>query len=84
MPFDYMNSNLNPRQQKELASRFNDSFVAEITQRAKLLRNLKYSQKMAIERISADTKWECDRTRRNEDQAGPKQTTKMSKKVYCA
>jgi len=62
MGFDYMQSNLSKRFNAGLAGRFDEAFVAEVKERARLLFNLRVPLDEAVERISKNIEWEFDDT----------------------
>ncbi len=62
MPFDYMQSNISEPFNEGIKGRFDESFVADVKERATLLFNLKLPLDEAVERISKDVEWEFDGT----------------------
>jgi len=58
--FDYLNSNLSKRFGKEIEKRSEETFEVEVRERARLLFNLGYGIKDAVERIKKNIEWECD------------------------
>lgn len=62
MPFDYMQSNVSESFNEGIDGRFDESFVADVKERARLLFNLQLSLEDAIERINKDVEWEFDET----------------------
>ncbi len=60
--FDYLNSNLSAPFNAQMKVRSDESFVREVTERARMLFNLKYSPSDAIARIQKNLEWEFDDT----------------------
>jgi len=62
MTFDYMQSNVSKRFNEDLGGRFDESFRADVQERARLLFNLRLSLDEAVERINKNVEWEFDGT----------------------
>ena len=62
MPFDYMQSNVSERFNEGIDQRFDESFVADVKERARLLFNLQLTLDEAVERITKNVEWEFDET----------------------
>mgnify|MGYP006971723941 CR=1 FL=1 len=62
MTFDYLQSNLSKSFGEDIKGRFNDAFMAEIQERARLLCHLGVSLDEAVERINKNVEWEFDET----------------------
>ncbi|MBM4352307.1 MAG: hypothetical protein FJ109_00705 [Deltaproteobacteria bacterium] len=60
--FDYLNSNLSAPFNEQLKVRSDESFVKEVSERARMLYNLRYSPKDAVARIQKNLEWEFDDT----------------------
>jgi hypothetical protein len=83
MPFDYVVSNLSARYGTELKARFNDTFVREVKERARLLFNLRVPLEDAIRRISENIEWEFDDAWTGGLPAIHKKTRDVIKSVYA-
>lgn len=67
--FDYLNSDLSESFNKSVSARSDEMFEKEVTERAHLLYNLKYSAKEAVARIRSNIEWEFDHTWNKDDPA---------------
>ncbi|MBM4370679.1 MAG: hypothetical protein FJ098_03450 [Deltaproteobacteria bacterium] len=62
MTFDTMCSNLSPEFAESIQGRFDEMFLREVRERARLLFNLKVPLEEAIRRIQENVLWEFDDT----------------------
>lgn len=60
MAFDWMKPKENQDFVKTLSTRSIEAGLAEIEQRAKLLKNLQFSRDLAVRRITDNLKWEFE------------------------
>jgi hypothetical protein len=60
--FDYLNPNISVAFNEKLAGRSRDAFEKEVKERARLLYNLKFGKKEAVDRIQRNIAWEFDST----------------------
>ena len=83
MPFDYMKSDLSKEFNDKIRGRFDEAFIAEVKERAKLMFNLRVPMEDAIRRISENIEWEFDETWTTTGQELPARTTELVTGVYA-
>lgn len=83
MPFDYMKSDLSKDFNDKIRGRFDEAFIAEVKERAKLMFNLRVPLEDAIRRISENIDWEFDETWTTSQPQLPGQTTEIVTGVYA-
>ncbi|MFH1530042.1 MAG: hypothetical protein ABIK09_04800 [Pseudomonadota bacterium] len=83
MTFDYMQSDVSERFNKDIEGRFDEAFLAEVQERARLLFNLHLPLDEAVERISKNVEWEFDRTWTSSLPAVHERTQEVVTAVYA-
>ena len=83
MPFDYMKSDLSKGFGDTISGRFDESFIAEVKERARLMFNLRVPLEDAIRRITENIEWEFDETWTTSQPELPAHTTELVTGVYA-
>lgn len=60
--FDYLNSNVSVPFNESMADRSREAFSREVKDKARLMYNLRFGKKEAVERILGNIAWEFDDT----------------------
>lgn len=60
MPFDWFHSQVSPAFARKTAGRFTEAGLAELEQRARLLRDLRFSKAETVRKLQARVAWEFE------------------------